>query len=157
MKGTKVQQSTDLPLELFPERIHQLRLEVLTIEKELDQLKAIRAERKNTLKSTEWQGMGSNDKIRDANFELALAKDTVYRTANQDIEKIEWDLREAQYNVEKHESMFSVKKLRLREQIANTELQAATGLKPMTIETPEPAQPLAHIEQPIAAKSKFPF
>lgn len=152
-----MQQGTDLPLELFPERIHQLRLEVLAIEKELDQLKAIRAERKNTLKSTEWQAMGSNDKIRDANFELALSKDTVYRTANQDIEKIEWDLREAQYNVEKHESMFSVKKLRLREYIANTELQAATGLKPMTVTAPATAQPIAEIEQPVPVKSKFPF
>jgi len=150
-------QNTDLPLELFPEKIHQLRTGMMQVERELSQLKGIRAERKNVLKSTEWQGLGSNDKIRDANFELVLTKDEVYRTTNQDIEKLEWDLNEAQFNLEKYENLFSVKKLRLREHIASMELQAATGIKQVTPEPAEVGLPEVPPSPPPARAGKFPF
>jgi len=150
-------QSTDLPLELFPEKIHQLRTEMMQVERELSQLKGIRAERKNTLKSSEWQSLGSNDKIRDANFELILVKDEVYKTTNQDIEKLEWDLNEAQFNLEKYENLFSVKKLRLREHIAGMELQAATGIKQVTPEPAEVGLPAVPPAPPPLKAGKFPF
>lgn len=152
-----MQANTDWPLEMYPERIHQLKLEALKIERELDQLKAIRAERKNALKSTEWQSAGTNDKIRDANFELILSKDEVYKSSSQDIDQTEWTLNEVRFQIEKYESMLSIKKLRLREHIAGLELQATTGI--VSVEAPKVAT-IEQVSPPVAettSKSRFPF
>lgn len=109
-------------LQQYPAVLRDFKKHVLKLKKMKFDLERELENRKNLLQRTEYKALGTNKEERDAGFCLLLNDDAEYRGYRDDIEAIDWTLKDQDIEIEKLESDFKTLMLRRREAVVASEL-----------------------------------